>query len=318
MTMGNTADGNGLPARQRWRTPALLVAVVLALTVLIVFATGVLHRSLPVGLLQVNGRIEGDRIVVASKFAGRVQRLLVREGEQVTAGQLLVTLDDQQAGARVRQASSSVTALAGQVRAAQNTQAQADRDAQRARELRATGMTTERDAERAQLAASVAHDQVHSLQAQLAQARATLDEARSVFGDLQIRAPSAGTVVTRSADLGEVVMPGAPLLTLVDLDRLYLQVYIPEVDIGRVHRGLPAQVYIDAFPTQPFAAELRYIAAQAEFTPREVQTRDERVKQVYAARLYFLANPQHRLTPGLPADAIIRWKDDAPWAMPIW
>jgi len=74
----------------------------------------------------------------------------------------------------------------------------------------------------------------------------------------------------------------------------------------------------DAFPDEPFAATVRYIASQAEFTPKEVQTPDERVKLVYAVKLYLDANPDHRLTPGLPADAVIRWQESASWAKPRW
>ena len=88
--------------------------------------------------------------------------------------------------------------------------------------------------------------------------------------------------------------------------------------IGKVRLGLPARVYTDAFPDEPLSATVRYIAAQAQFTPKEVQTPDERVKLVYAVKLYLDANPQHRATPGLPADAVIRWKEGAPWARPRW
>jgi HlyD family secretion protein len=91
---------------------------------------------------------------------------------------------------------------------------------------------------------------------------------------------------------------------------------VPEVQIGKVRLDLPARIYTDAFPNEPFAATVRYIASKAEFTPKEVQTSDERVKLIYAVRLYLANNPDHRLTPGLPADAIIRWRDDVAWAKP--
>jgi HlyD family secretion protein len=118
--------------------------------------------------------------------------------------------------------------------------------------------------------------------------------------------------------VGEVIAPGAPLFDIVDLDRLYLKVFIPANEIGKVRLGLPARIHTDAFPNEPLAATVRHIASQAQFTPKEVQTPDERVKLVYAVKLYLDANPQHRATPGLPADAVIRWKEDAPWAKPRW
>lgn len=156
------------------------------------------------------------------------------------------------------------------------------------------------------------------VQARIRQARATVDELRSIVDNLVIRAPSAGTVTVRMQDAGEVVAAGSPLLEIVDLDRLYLKVFVPENQIGRLRLGLPARVYTDAFPHQPFPAEVRYIASRAEFTPKEVQTRSERVKLVYAVKLYLTENPDHRLTPGIPSDAVIRWKEATPWSEPRW
>jgi len=122
----------------------------------------------------------------------------------------------------------------------------------------------------------------------------------------------------RLIDVGEVVGAGAPLLDIVDMDRLYLKVYVPEKVIGKVRLGLSARVYIDAYPDQYFPATVRYISSRAEFTPKEVQTPDERVKLIYAVKLYLDENPEYRLTPGLPADAIIRWQEDTPWVKPRW
>lgn len=181
---------------------------------------------------------------------------------------------------------------------------QAQRDAERLRRLREEGTAAVHEAEEAELAAKVA--------------QARLAEATSLLDDLNLPAPIAGTVTRRLADVGEVVAAGAPLLVIVNLDRLYLKVYVPEAEIGKLRLGLPAQVYTDAFPERPFPATVRYIASRAEFTPKEVQTPDERVKLVYAVKLYLDANPEQRLTPGLPADAVIRWQEDAPWAKPRW
>jgi membrane fusion protein YbhG len=159
-------------------------------------------------------------------------------------------------------------------------------------------------------------NEVAALERQRDQAEAALAEVESVLADLTIVAPTNGTITTRMIDVGEVVAAGAPLLELVDLDHLYLKVYVPEVLIGKLRLDLPARIYTDAFPDQPFEATVRYIASKAEFTPKEVQTPDERVKLIYAVKLYLTENPDHRLTPGLPADAVIRWRDDVAWFKP--
>jgi HlyD family secretion protein len=276
------------------------------------------QAPMPNGLIQANGRIEGDHYTAAAKVPGRVTELLSREGDGVVQGQVLLRLDDKQVRTRVEQARQGVAAIKPQLIAMQRTEEQRRRDAQRLRNLLSQGTATKHEAEQADLAWAVVREQLTTLLAQQAQAQAVLAEAESVLDDLTVRAPASGIVTQRLVDDGEVVAPGAPLFDIVDLDRLYLKVYVPEKEIGKVRLGLPARIYTDAFPNEPLAATVRYIAAQAQFTPKEVQTPDERVKLVYAVKLYLDANPQHRATPGLPADAVIRWEEGAPWARPRW
>jgi HlyD family secretion protein len=299
----------------------LLVPVAVALLAVMGLAAGwslLRQPPLPAGLIQANGRIEGDHYAVAGKVPGKVVELLAREGDAIAQGQVLLRLDDRQIRARVEQAKQGLAAITPQLATAQRAEEQARRDAARLRNLLAQGTSTRRETEHTQLAWAVAQGQLTTARAQQAQAEAALAEAQSVQDDLTIRAPAGGILTTRMVDVGEVIAPGAPLFDIVDLDRLYLKVYVPEKDIGKVRLGLPARIYTDAFPNEPLAATVRYIASQAQFTPKEVQTPDERVKLVYAVKLYLDANPQHRATPGLPADAVIRWQEDAPWARPRW
>jgi HlyD family secretion protein len=149
-------------------------------------------------------------------------------------------------------------------------------------------------------------------------AEAALEEVQCKLRDLVIKAPSTGVVVSRMVEPGEVVMPGEPLYDLINLDRLYLKAYVAETDVGKVRRGLEARIYSDAFPDHPYPATVRYIASKAEFTPKEVQTPEQRVKLAFAVKLYLEENPDHQLTPGLPVDAVIRWKSDVPWSKPRW
>ena len=357
----------------------MALAIPLAIGGYVALDRWVFNQGLPDGLIQANGRIEGDHVTVASKFPGRVQELLVREGATVTQGQVLIRLDNSQTAARVQQAKHAAEALEAQVQAvhtqlavlnlevplsieaadAQMARAkalwdkalavekEAKSDAERFRQLADKDQASIQQRDQAQMRWDVAHndvaaalsglmqakkqlaqaelgwkrirakeEEIASLERQRDQAYAVIDEVESVLQDLTITAPTSGTVTTRMVDVGEVVAAGAPLLELVDLDHLYLKVYVPEVQIGKLRLDLPARIFTDAFPDQPFDATVRYIASKAEFTPKEVQTPDERVKLIYAVKLYLAANPDHRLTPGLPADAIVRWKEDVAWAKP--
>lgn len=157
------------------------------------------------------------------------------------------------------------------------------------------------------------------LQATRAQARAAVaraDEAASQVADLNVVAPVSGRISNRYVNLGEVVAAGTPLFGLTDLTRVYLKGYLPEPMVGRVRLGQAAQIWTDAYPDTPYEARVGYIASRAEFTPKEVQTRDERTKLVYEVRLYPASDPGGKLLPGQPADAMIRLEDGAAWQRP--
>ncbi len=361
----------------------MLIALLISALLIIVTAWWLWWRQppFPEGLVQANGRIEGDHYTVSSKWPGRVVELLTKEGDLVQKGQVMVNLDDAQIRAKVNQAKSTVDVKKAELKAAQTalsifkknvplkidtakaginhataelvsslaTEELMFKDAQRFRELLKRETVERRRSEQADLSWTVAkaqhstaraaqiqaekqlaeaqlgkeqitseENQVNALAAQVTQTEAALAEAQSILNDLVIQAPATGMITTRIVDNGEMVAAGSPLFDIVDLDKLYLKVYVPEKEIGKVRLGLPAQIYTDAFPDKPFPATLRYIASGAEFTPKEVQTPDERVKLVYAVKLYLDENPGHKLTPGLPADAVIRWQEESPWAKPRW
>lgn len=333
------------------------------------------------GLIQVSGRIESDRVTLASKVMGRVTAIRVREGSETRLHETMALLDDRTALAQLAESRAAAEAAASQVtsarsalavlrrevpnaiaaaeaglaasqanqRQAGSTAEQSALDSARAQELVKDHLIDTQSAQRAALALKVAQEQraaadaeerkagqvledarvgplrIRAQEASLAalesaqkQAQAHAEEIQSLLDELTIAAPLAATVTGRFVNIGEVVNVGTPLYELVDLDNLYLQVYVPEAQIGKVRLGLPAQVFTDAFPGRSFPATVRYIASRAEFTPKEVQTTDERVKLVYEVRLYLDANPEHRLTPGLPCDAMIRWREGAPWRKPRW
>ncbi len=136
------------------------------------------------------------------------------------------------------------------------------------------------------------------------QANQLLVEVRRANGGLErVRAPLNGTVLERLVEPGEVISPGGPLLILADLNRLTLTVYVPEDRYGRIKLGQVCAVYVDSFPNYAFHGTVRYIADQAEFTPRNVQTSDSRKSTVFAVQLE-LDPAGGNLKPGMPADVV--------------
>lgn len=295
-----------------------LVAILVAVGAWWGYSTYLAEEPLPEGLIQANGRIEGEPVSVASKYPGRIATLNAAEGDAVTRGETLAELEAKEIEARVHQAEEAVAALTHEVNAAISQHTQAARDAARYADLYAARTATARESEEAELGENLANEKRIAAQAQQLQAEAALDEARATLDDLTLKAPSDGTITHRLHEVGTVIAAGAPVYTLVNLDALHLRVYVPEAQIGRLRLGLPAKVHTDAFPDDPFDATVSYIASEAEFTPKEVQTPDERVKLVYAVKLALADNADHRLTPGIPADAVIRWDDAVAWAPPQW
>jgi HlyD family secretion protein len=251
------------------------------------------------------------------------ERQVTLQIEQTTAAQ-------REAEARLRRARSSLV--------------QAERDAQRAAVLVAKELIAPQEGEHARLTADMAAQSVKeaeealessgkqvalarvgleqvailraerdALARQRGQAQAQLAEQQSHVVDFSVKSPIDGRVLTRTVERGERVEPGTPLFTLVDLDRLYVKISGPEPYIGKVALGQEARVSVDAYPGRAFPARVSRVSQEAEFTPKNVETREERVKLVFAVEVALAENPGGVLKPGMPADATIRSRPDAPW-----
>jgi HlyD family secretion protein len=192
---------------------------------------------------------------------------------------------------------AAVDAAQQQVTAAQGalTQARSGGLTPDIRQAQVNRLTTQQQQARAQLAAS---------QATLKQAQAAAQEVAARLADLTITSPIAGVVVTRTAEPGEVLAAGAPLVTVVDLGSVYLRGYIPEAQVGRVRVGQPAQVFLDSAPDQPLAATVAAVDTVASFTPENIYFKEDRVTQVFGLKLA-LTNPAGLAKPGMPADGKI-------------
>jgi multidrug efflux pump subunit AcrA (membrane-fusion protein) len=154
------------------------------------------------------------------------------------------------------------------------------------------------------LHAGATEEEIDAVEAQVEQAQAALD-ALIVWRDKQtVTAPVGGLVLERSIHKGELAAPGATLLTVGNLDSVTLTVYVPEDRLGQVLIGQQVEVHVDSFPDRPFRGKVVAIAHEAEFTPRNVQTQEERVNMVFAVDVD-IPNPDYALKPGLPADAVI-------------
>ena len=291
-------------------------------------------------LAILDDQAQRERIRAAGENLGSIEQRLQSAETQLTVSVEQVPLQIAQAQDALSQAESSLAA-------ARANMEQAARDAHRDAELLARGLIAAQQAETSALRAEVSRETLKEAEAKLAraqkglaiarlgiqqleaqrrdrdslvgqvrQAQAALAEQETYVADFTIRSPLSGTVLTRNIELGEHVNLGDTLYTIVDLDRLYLKVYVPEPDIGRVALGQDARVYVDAYPDRPFPARVSKIYQQAEFTPKNVETKEERVKLVFPVELALVENPGGLLKPGMPADGLVRVQQDARWPEP--
>ena len=294
-------------------------------------------------VISASGTIEAVEVHVASKAAGQIVSLAVEEGARVKPGDLLASVDHAAADIQLRQAEAGVRLAEAQlallvkgarredIQQAEAALTQADAnlrvasdDVRRMRELSRTGSVTAKsrdDAEarvvvaEAQRAAAVETlnklrrlarpEEIQAAEARLAQARAGADLLAKTIADCAVTAPAGGVVTHKAVEAGEMVTPGATIVTLAALDSVFVMIYVTETELGRVRLGDAAEVRIDGFPDRPFAGRITYISPEAEFTPKNVQTKEDRVKLVFGVKVE-IANPEGLLKPGLPADALIR------------
>src|SRR3954447_2836623 len=286
-----------------------------------------------------SGTVEATEAQLGFQASGQVAEITVHEGDRVRAGQVLARLDAAEAQARRSQAAAQVAAARaavaelergsrseeiGQARAAAAVKAKlsdAESDFQRAKVLYEGGAISKEALDNAKTARDVAHDQttqaeeqlrlvrngpsrerIDQARAQLAQAAASLRATGVVLDNLTLTAPFDGLVTVRHREPGEIVAAGSPVLTLINPGDRWVRIYIKEDRVGAVHLGSRAAISSDTYPGKTYQGEIAYIASEAEFTPKNVQTTEERVKLVYAVKVRILQDPAYELKPGLPAD----------------
>ena len=310
----------------------LLFALFFGLTVAIGFYLYQQRPAgLPAGLASGNGRLEATEVDVATKVAGRLSELGPHEGDWVEAGAVVAWLDAddlraqlQAAEAQVRQAQRAVDETRAGVRKSQSDVALAGKTLKRSEELVGKGFishskldTDQTGMEGAMAGMAQARSRVGEADAGVAAAQAKADSLRVTLNDTSLKAPIAGRVLYRLAEPGEVLAAGGKALTLLNLDDMFMTIYLPTDKAGQVALHGEARIVLDALPGQPIPATVSFVAPKAQFTPREVETRTEREKLMF--RLKVKANPAwlaaHRdlAKGGMPGVAYVRLDANTAW-----
>jgi HlyD family secretion protein len=328
-----------LPERVRRTAHRALAAAIPALLLL-----GACHRDSGArdGELVLSGNIEVVDAQLAFKLPGRVVERAVSEGQRVTAGQPVARLDDAEQAQEVAlrraelgaaqamlaelEAGSRPQEIAAAIATLHSAEAERDRarlDFARQKELLDQGAISNREFEAAQAQSKVAEARVNEAGERvkllqegpraetIRQARARADQAAAALALAQTRldytrlvSPLNGVVLSHNIEAGEFVSPGTPVVTVADTAQMWVRVYIGQTDLGRIRHGQKVAVRTDSFPGKTYEGTIGFIASEAEFTPKTVQTAKERVKLVFRVKVD-LANPNDELKPGMPADVII-------------
>ncbi|MCK6467933.1 MAG: efflux RND transporter periplasmic adaptor subunit [Candidatus Brocadia sinica] len=293
-------------------------------------------------IIRVSGNIEVTDAEVSFKISGRVDKRLVDEGEVVREGDVVALLDSSDLASEVeirraelQMAQADLSELEAGSRPEEIAEAEAklaaakadkehlESDFHRAMELYQKHAISAEEYIHAKGTYEVAvarmqeaeerfklikegprKERIEQARARVKQARAALKLAQIRLGYAKLVSPLSGIVLSKNIEPGEYVAPGTPIVTIGDLERPWLRAYIDETDLGRVKVGQRVKVTTDTYPDKVYEGYISFIAPEAEFTPKNVQTQKERVKLVYRVKVE-MANPDMELKPGMPADADI-------------
>jgi HlyD family secretion protein len=288
-------------------------------------------NRLPDGIARANGRLEAERVDVATKLPGRLAVVLVEEGQLVEAGAVVARLDVAEIEAQKRGAEAQLR-RAEQVQheaeaiVAQRTSEHefAQREMERAEALYRQGhLPTERLQQRrmqVEAAGASRHAALalrHQAAAAIEAAQAELARLNAVLADTTIVAPQRGRVQYKLANTGEVLAAGARVATLLDLTDVYMTVFLPARDAGRLGLGDEARLVLDPAPQYVVPAKVTFVAAEAQFTPKAVETREEREKLMFRVKLSIaselLARYEPQVKTGVRGVAYVRTSRDARW-----
>ena len=260
--------------------------------------------EIPENLVVGTGRIDGDLIFLNAKYAGRVEFITVNDGDIVKKGEIVAKLNSDELIARLEQTNKAIKSTIANRDAAKLDYEQSIRDFTRAKSLFESELISESNYENAMLAKDTAKKRLDGLNYQIKQLRAQREEVLAMLDEMTIRSPGDCLVIDRIAQPGMVIGDGGNILLLIDPKELYLKLFVDTIANGKIEIGDVGQIFLDAYPDMPIPAKVVRIEERAEFTPKEVQIKEDRIQLMFAVHLKPVEyNPLIKL--GLPAIGVI-------------
>ncbi len=265
---------------------------------LFLFVSACQHKS-----EGVSGTIEVDEVHVAPRMGGRVEKIFAREGQSLKEGDPIVQLDAAELPAQRDLAQAQVDAASRDVESQEASLLFLKADAKRQQDLLRNHTVSPSEAERASSAAASQGKTIESTQMRVAQARANLAQIDTQLHEMKVLAPGDTVLEILSVKVGDVLAPNREVATLIVPSYLWVRVYVPQPWLGYIQLGDEVRVRVDSFASEEFKGVVEQINRQAEFTPRNVQTIEDRIRQVFGVKIR-LENHDDKLRAGMSADII--------------
>ena len=324
-------NSNGVLVRRRWRR------IIVALAVIVGGAGGAFYwwqhsqSQLPPGIAWGNGRIEADEIDIDTKFAGRIAEMLADEGDMVKAGQIVARMDTQDLAVSLKKAEAQVQLAQRAIDEATANVAQqtsqvllAKQQMDRATSLAQEGYQTKEVLDQRQQQLDGANAALRAAQARVIQSQHALEASthdvelyRVNIAYNTLVAPRDGRIQYRIANIGEVLPAGGKVFAMLDISYVYMDAYLPTEAAGKLKIGADARIVLDAYPNVAIPAKVSFIATQAQFTPKAVETKSERDKLMFRIRVRIdperLRARADAVRSGLPGVAYLRLDPAVAW-----
>jgi len=247
------------------------------------------------------GTVEANEVLLSSQLAGQIMEFYAQEGSQVHDGDLLVVLDDTIYKAQLEQGLATIEATSSQAKVVDAGLAGVNTEVRRTERLLESGSATGMQLDTLRAQRDTLRAQRSAIYSQVDAAKAAVDVIEKQLEYTRIHAPMDGTVLRTHADLGETVFPGSALMVVADMQNMEIDVYVPEPMLGKINTGRQVEVFTDSYPDKPLYGNVSKISDTAEFTPKNVQTKDERVRLIYKIEVE-IPNPDGILKIGMPVD----------------
>lgn len=305
----------------------IILVIVAAVAWVLVNRNGDLPEFIAVG----NGRIEATEVDIATKIAGRLESFFVQEGDLIEADTPVAKMDTDELEARLAAAQASLAQAEENRRLAEAVVAQreselrlAQAELKRFESLIGKGHVSQEQLDQARTAAETAAAALQAAKVQVASADAGIEAARASIRQIQTNiddsllvSPVGGRVLYRLAEPGEVLAAGGKVATVLDVSDVYMTIFLPTAQAGKVRVGAEARIILDALPQYVVPATVSFVAAEAQFTPKSVETRSEREKLMFRVKIRIdpelLQAYRDRVKTGVPGEAYVRLDETRPW-----